>query len=93
MKKSYELLRGNLQQLELLQANLDTWDKAYEIYSSINFGKWLVDSKIKTEDKISAQKVRSKVIKSLEAVADKVLVMNSQESFKDIIADENAKLD
>ena len=85
LKKSYELLRGNLQQLELLQANLDTWDKAYEIYSSINFGKWLVDSKIKTEDKISAQKVRSKVIKSLEAVADKVLVMNSQESFKDII--------
>ena len=84
LSKSYEFLKGNLQQLELLQSNLESWDKAYTIYNSIDFGRWMVDSKIKTEEKINAQKTRSKVIDSLKSVADKVLVMDSQESFKDI---------
>ena len=84
LSKSYEFLKGNLQQLELLQSNLECWDKAYTIYNSIDFGRWMVDSKIKTEEKINAQKTRSKVIDSLKSVADKVLVMDSQESFKDI---------
>ena len=47
LKKSYEFLRGNLSQLELLQANLDTWDKAYTIYATMDFGKWTMDRNVK----------------------------------------------
>ena len=85
LRKSFEFLRGNLNQLELLQANLDTWDKAYTIYNSLDFGRWMVDSKIKTDLKENAQKTRGKVLDSLKNVADKVLIMDSEESFKDII--------
>ena len=85
LRKSFEFLRGNLNQLELLQANLDTWDKAYTIYNSLDFGRWTMDSKIKTDLKENAQKTRGKVLDSLKNVADKVLIMDSEESFKDII--------
>ena len=85
LRKSFELLSRNLQQFELLQSNLDTWDKAYTIYNTLDFGKWLIDSKIKTDIKINAQKTRKKVTDSLKDVAGKVLVMDSKESFKDII--------
>ena len=84
LKKSYDFLRANLNQLELLQSNLDTWDKAYEIYRSLDFGKWSMDSKIKTDTKTQAQKTRSKILDGLKRIADKVLILNSQEAYLDI---------
>ena len=85
IKKSYEFLRGNLNQLELLQANLDTWDKAYTIYATMDFGKWAMDRNVKLDEKVNAQKVREKVISTLKSSAEKVLIMDSNEAYQDII--------
>ena len=85
LKKSYEFLRGNLNQLELLQANLDTWDKAYTIYATMDFGKWTMDRNVKLDEKVNAQKVREKVISTLKSSAEKVLIMDSNEAYQDII--------
>ena len=85
LKKSYEFLRGNLSQLELLQANLDTWDKAYTIYATMDFGKWTMDRNVKLDEKVNAQKVREKVISTLKSSAEKVLIMDSNEAYQDII--------
>ena len=85
LKKSYEFLRGNLNQLELLQTNLDTWDKAYTIYATMDFGKWTMDRNVKLDEKVNAQKVREKVISTLKSSAEKVLIMDSNEAYQDII--------
>ena len=85
LKKSYEFLRGNLNQLELLQAKLDTWDKAYTIYATMDFGKWTMDRNVKLDEKVNAQKVREKVISTLKSSAEKVLIMDSNEAYQDII--------
>ena len=85
LKKSYEFLRGNLSQLELLQANLDTWDKAYTIYATMDFGKWTMDRNVKLDEKVNAQKVREKVLSTLKSSAEKVLIMDSNEAYQDII--------
>ena len=62
-----------------------TWDKAYTIYATMDFGKWTMDRNVKLDEKVNAQKVREKVISTLKSSAEKVLIMDSNEAYQDII--------
>jgi ATP-dependent helicase/nuclease subunit A len=51
----------------------------------MDFGKWTMDRNVKLDEKVNAQKVREKVISTLKSSAEKVLIMDSNEAYQDII--------
>ena len=46
-----------------------------------------MDRNVKLDEKVNAQKVREKVISTLKSSAEKVLIMDSNEAYQDIIKD------
>ena len=84
LSKYYLIINDDIEQLEMLKANLDSWDKAYTIASSIKFKTWAKDMKITLEAKDVAKATRDAVKKSLEKVLEKILIFESEEANQDI---------
>ena len=84
LSKYYLIINDDIEQLEMLKANLDSWDKAYTIASGIKFKTWATDKKITLEAKDIAKVTRDAVKKSLEKVLDKILIFDSKEANEDI---------
>jgi len=84
LSKYYIIINDDIEQLEMLKANLDSWDKAYTIASGIKFKTWATDKKITLEAKDIAKVTRDAVKKSLEKVLDKILIFDSKEANEDI---------
>ena len=84
LSKYYIIINNDIEQLEMLKANLDSWDKAYTIASGIKFKTWATDKKIALEAKDSAKITRDIVKKSLEKILDKILIFDSKEANEDI---------
>ena len=51
LQKYFLIINDDIEQLEMLKANLDSWDKAYTIASNIKFKTWTADKKITLEAK------------------------------------------
>ena len=70
--------------LEGLYHSLDSWEKAYQIASTIQFSKWPIDKKapaiLKEETKIARDKLKKKVMTYLA----NVFCYSSDEAMKDI---------
>ncbi len=84
LSKYYIIINDDIEQLEMLKANLDSWDKAYTIASGIKFKTWATDKKITVEAKDIAKVVRDAVKDSLKKVLDKILIFDSKEANEDI---------
>lgn len=84
LSKYYAIINDDIEQLEMLKLNLDTWDKAYEIASNIKFKTWVTDRKITLEAKDIAKMTRDGVKETLKKVLDKILIFNSKEANEDI---------
>ena len=84
LSKYYAIINDDIEQLEMLKLNLDTWDKAYEIASNIKFKTWATDRKITLEAKDIAKMTRDGVKETLKKVLDKILIFNSKEANEDI---------
>ena len=84
LSKYYLIINDDIEQLEMLKANLDSWDKAYTIASGIKFKTWAVDKKIMLEAKDMAKVARDAVKESLKKVLDKILIFDSKEANEDI---------
>ena len=79
-----QIINDDIEQLELLKTNLDSWDKAYELILNIKFKTWAVNKKITIEEKDKAKEIREEVKKSLKKIKEKILIFNSQEANEDI---------
>lgn len=80
-------LENDSYELQTLLANLDNWDKAYEIANKVEFIKWSVkkfDSLEKDEAKYNAKNVRDSVKKKFNEKRDKIFVSTSKEAIDDI---------
>ena len=79
----YQTIESDIQQLEIIKANLDNWDKAYEIFQKFNFVIWprkKNDSDLKDEVKAIRDSVKKKFKQKLE----KILISTSEQNNQDI---------
>ena len=73
----------DIDKLEMLKVNLNSWDKAYAIYSNLTFATWprqKIDSAIKDQAKLVRDDIKKKVTKKL----NKIFIYNSEEANHDI---------
>ena len=84
LQKYFLIINDDIEQLEMLKANLDSWDKAYTIASNIKFKTWTADKKINLEAKDIAKATRDAVKESLKKVLEKILIFDSNEANEDI---------
>ena len=84
LEKYKQTIENDIEQLEVLKINLDSWDKAYNINQNFEFITWPRDSKITLEQKEIAKIARDNVKKKLKKKTDKFLIFNSKEANQDI---------
>ena len=82
--KYFQIICDDIDQLEMLKINLDSWDKACEIASNIKFKTWVTDKKITLEAKDIAKATRDETKTNLKKVTEKILIFNSREANEDI---------
>ena len=78
-----QAIESDIKQLETLQTNLDSWDKAFKIAQSITFLTWprkKVESEIKDELKNTRDNVKAKFNKKI----GQIFVSDSKQSNQDI---------
>ena len=77
-------ITNDIEQLEMLRANLNSWEKAYTISQNLEFITWPRSSKITLEAKENAKNARDNVKKKLKKKTDKYLIFTSKEANQDI---------
>ena len=84
LDKFEKVIDDDIEKLEMLKNNLNSWDKSYEIANNLKFIKWPVDKKVMYEEKEIAKKSRDTIKKKLKKKTDKILAFNSEEANQDI---------
>ena len=83
LEKYTKTLSDDIDRLEMLKVNLNSWDKAYAIYTNLTFATWprqKVDSAIKDQAKLVRDDIKKKFTKKL----NKIFIYNSEEANRDI---------
>ncbi|MCI8700431.1 MAG: helicase-exonuclease AddAB subunit AddA [Clostridia bacterium] len=76
-----KIIINDREQLELIKANLDVWDKAYQLGQDLEYIKWSKSTKITLEEKENAKKSRDTV---KAKIAKKLIQFTSKEANRDI---------
>ena len=84
LEKYSQTIVNDIEQLEMLRINLNSWDKAYTINQNLEFITWPRNSKITLEEKDIAKTARDNVKKKLKKKTDKYLIFTSKEANQDI---------
>ena len=84
LEKYTQTICDDIDKLNLLKDNLDSWDKAYEIYVNLVFATW-PRQKIDSEIKDQAKMVRDDIKKKFSNKLNKILISNSKEANQDIV--------
>ena len=83
LEKYTKTIFDDIDKLEMLKMNLNSWDKAYAIYTNLTFATWprqKVDSAIKDQAKLVRDDIKKKVSNKL----NKIFIYNSEEANRDI---------
>ena len=83
LEKYAKTIFDDIDKLEMLKMNLNSWDKAYAIYTNLTFATWprqKVDSAIKDQAKLIRDDIKKKLTKKL----NKIFIYNSEEANQDI---------
>ena len=80
----FRVINSDICELETLNANLDAWDKAYNIAKTTEFLKWPVYKKITNPEKDNAKAIRDKVKKDFSNKKDSIFNFNSKEANIDL---------
>ena len=84
--EQYErIILSDIQQLEMVYANLENWDKAYSLINNVDFLRWPSSKKITNPEKDKAKAIRDKVTKDFKAKRDKIFTANSETANVDLI--------
>lgn len=84
LEKFSQVIRLDLENLQLLKVNLDSWDKVYELNQRFSFTKWPVDRKIQSSIKDEAKEKRDKINKKFKGIKDKIFIYTSKEAIQDL---------
>ena len=84
--EQYErIILSDIQQLEMVYANLENWDKAYSLINKVDFLRWPSSKKITNPEKDKAKAIRDKVTKEFKAKRDKIFTANYEMANEDLI--------
>ncbi len=84
LDKFSRTILGDIEKLEELEANLDSWDKLYNISNELKWETWPRDSKIVIEEKEISKEKRDNIKKKFNKIRDKILVYDSKQIIKDL---------
>ena len=83
LEKYTRTIFDDIDKLEMLKMNLNSWDKAYAIYTNLAFATWprqKIDSEMKDQAKLVRDDIKKKFTKKL----NKIFIYNSEEANQDI---------
>ena len=80
----YQTIEQDIKMLETLEANLDNWDKIYNMYKLFSFTDW-PRKRIKSDIKDEAKATRDIVKKKFKSKLDNIFICNSKQANEDII--------
>ena len=83
LEKFVQTIRNDIDMLQNLKNNLNSWDKAYQINQTLKFVSWprqKIESVIKEEVKQARDDIKKKITK----VLDKILIYDSKQACQDI---------
>lgn len=83
LEKFWQTIRNDLEQLEILKENTNSWDKAYEICQNLEFVTWPRKSS-NLEIKEKAKEARNEIKEKLKSISLKILNCMSKEANQDI---------
>ena len=83
LEKYTKTIYDDIDKLEMLKTNINSWDKAYQIYMNFTFATW-PRQKVDSEAKDQAKKVRDDIKKKFSKKLNKILIYNSKEANQDI---------
>ena len=84
LEKFSKTISSDIEKLEELKSNTDSWDKLYELSNSLKWDTWPRDSKILIEQKEIAKEKRDNVKKKFSKIRDKILICDSRRANEDI---------
>ena len=84
LEKFSKTISSDIEKLEELKSNTDSWDKLYELSNSLKWDTWPRDSKIVIEQKEIAKEKRDNIKKKFSKIRDKILICDSRRANEDI---------
>ncbi len=81
LDKYVEIISNDMDMLESILNNMDSWEKIYNLSSSLKFETWKTDKKTDCITKENARSIRDKVKKDIK---DKLITINSYDANTDI---------
>ena len=84
LEKFAKTLYDDIEKMEILRKNLDSWDKAYEVYANFTFATW-PRQKVDSEAKDQAKQIRDDVKKKFSNTLNKIFIYPSNEANQDIV--------
>lgn len=84
LDKFYKTICEDIDNLEQIKANIDSWDKVYNLAQSFKFEKWPVDRKVAIEQKEIAKEKRDLVKKKFNKIKEKILIYDGETANQDI---------
>lgn len=84
MQKFALTIQNDMDLLQQLYDNCDSWDASFEYANTLKFKTWPSDKKANPEVKEEAKKARDSVKKKVSSLLEKTLLYNSEEAYQDI---------
>lgn len=81
LDKYVEIISNDIDMLDNILKNMDSWDRVYELTLSLKFETWKTDKKTDCITKENARNIRDKVKKDIK---DKIITTNSYDANTDI---------
>ncbi|MBQ3413768.1 MAG: UvrD-helicase domain-containing protein [Clostridia bacterium] len=78
-----QTIEQDIKMLEMLDANLENWDKAFKMYKLFSFSDWS-RKRVQSEEKDEAKNIRDNIKKKFKNKLDKIFVCESKQANEDI---------
>ena len=85
LEKFYQVIRLDIENLENLSKNLDSWDKSYELANRFSFGRWPSSKKVNSEITAEIKKKRDLINKKFKDLKDDIFKFTSKEAIDDLL--------
>ena len=85
LEKFYQVIRLDIENLETLSKNINSWDKSYELAKRFSFGRWPSSKKINPEMTVEIKKKRDLINKKFKDLKDDIFKFTSKEAIDDLL--------
>ena len=85
LAKFYQVIRLDIENLEKLSKNLESWDEACELANRFSFGRWPSSKKVNSEITAEIKKKRDLINKKFKDLKDDIFKFTSKEAINDLL--------